>query len=90
MAKYIHPCIHTYIYTDTDRQADRQTDRHTVGHMRRSYKQYYVKTLWYFYLRLFLLFLFQMQEKLETGRNSNLIYFRRPSFSDDMNVTFVL
>ena len=33
---------------------------------------------------------FQMQEKLETCRNSDLTYFRKPSFSDGINVTFIL
>ena len=36
-----------------------------------------------------LLSLFQMQEKLETSRNLNLINSRRSSFGDDVNVTFI-
>ena len=32
--------------------------------------------------------LLQIQEKLETCRNLNLANFRRPSFGDDINVTF--
>ena len=31
---------------------------------------------------------FQMQEKLETCHNTNLTYFRRPSFLDDINATY--
>ena len=31
----------------------------------------------------------QMQEKLETCRNSNLTNSRRRSFGDDINVTFI-
>ena len=37
-----------------------------------------------------LLSFFQMQEKLETCRNLNFINSRRPSFGDDINVTFML
>ena len=32
---------------------------------------------------------FQMHEKLEKCWNPNLTNFRRPSFGDDMNVTFI-
>ena len=32
---------------------------------------------------------FQMQEKLEKCRNSNLINSRRSSFGEDINVTFI-
>ena len=52
------------------------------------YKQYYVKTSRYFYRKLYHLF-FQVQEKLETCRNSNLTNCRRSSFGDDINVTFI-
>ena len=45
------------------------------------YKQNYVKAS--------LSSFFQEQEKLETCRYSNLTNFRRPSFGDDINVTFI-
>ena len=32
---------------------------------------------------------FQIPEKLETYRNSNLTNYKRPSFGDDMNITFI-
>ena len=38
---------------------------------------------------VFIIISFQMQKKLETCRNSNLTNFRRSSFGDDRNLTFM-
>ena len=35
------------------------------------------------------IFFFQIHEKLETCRNSDLKNSRRPSFGDNLNVTFI-
>ena len=51
-------------------------------------KQYYVKTSWYFYRKLYNLFM-QVKERLEMYRNSNTANSRRLSFGDDINATFI-